>query len=478
MDTFEDSTSKFWNWLINDANVKCSPKIEIRDYRATNEGRCLVAKDSIKNEETLFEIPYSTLLNIENSKLLKDYDNVSENLISLGHWEGLILSILYEVKVVGTTSKWRPYIDVFPSKTSINSLIYWGDKQLQKLQPSLVLTRIGKDSAKTMFESLKQFLNDNKIELDIDWSDYLWAASVIMSYSFDVERGANDDDEENEESDEEKPSLKSMIPLADILNSDTHKCNAHLMYGMDSLKMVAIDNIDANAQIYNIYGEHPNAEILRRYGYVEYGGSKYDFGEVTITNVKSVLLEHFKIGEEQLKEIFDVLSENEIINEYLEGEDIILDSYDCYIDGEISINAVILLQIVSAYLSIDNEGTAINRQLERITKKCTQLVGSGRVTDSVNTLWKKIIESRKEEYPVIDSQNDVTKESDISLNELRSKMANEVLRNELNSLKCCEDSISKNFKTIPDKKLLDNIIKRKSDDKDNTSGSSSKKRKN
>lgn len=40
-------------------------------------------------------------------------------------------------------------------------------------------------------------------------------------------------------------------------------------------------------------------------------------------------------------------------------------------------------------------------------------------------------------------------------------MARRVLKSEIDSLQVCEETIDKNYKVIPDEKLLTNILKRK-----------------
>ncbi|GME97992.1 unnamed protein product [[Candida] boidinii] len=83
----------------------------------------------------------------------------------------------------------------------------------------------------------------------------------------EVEDVQNNDEEEEDEEEEQTgvrfdPYLKSMVPLADTLNSNTTLFNATLGYENKSLVMKATKKILKGEQIYNIYGEQPNSEIL------------------------------------------------------------------------------------------------------------------------------------------------------------------------------------------------------------------------
>lgn len=487
MDTFNINSDKFVHWLANDINVKISPKIEVADLRDLNQGRCVRAVEDIEQDEVLFEIPRGSILNIETCELSKRYPAAKEELFDgVGHWEGLILILLYELHVMGKESKWWPYFEVFPSKESMNGLMYWNDDDLKHLEPSMVLQRIGKESARDMFEVVKQLIEKFGIHgLDvIKWDDFVYVASVIMSYSFDVEDYEEEEEGDGkEDSDEElveivhggdKPSvrddksLKSMIPLADTLNADTKKCNANLIYDELSLKMHAIKPIAKGEQVYNLYGEHPNSEILRRYGYVEEDGSAYDFGEIPLSTIDKVLQREFnkldKI-DDLLVQIYDIIRNDDVVQENLEFEDIVLDSCECYIDGEVPSECTLLLQILVVLLQIpgiDSCGVEeLTRHTQRVSKKCFQLLGTGKITKLCDDIWKLCVKERLTDYH-IDPQLDPNRVFTLrDQSQLRYIMAAVVLKYEVKSLEACEDAFNKKFKVIEDQKLMNNILKRK-----------------
>ena len=482
MDQFNRDTEEFVRWLSDVAHLKQSPKITVKDLRSSNEGRAVVATEDIENDETLFEIPFDALINIETSQINKDYPGIQEKLAELGQWNGLVICLLYEWEYLGEKSKWWPYMKVLPTSTTLNGLMYWDEEQLNDLKPSLVLERIGKEGARRMYESVQTFVTDNDMNDslgNISWDDFLKVASTIMSYSFDVEKS----DETNDEDDEsEQPiSLKSMVPFADTLNADTHKCNAHLEYDKDSLKMCAIQPIKNGEQVYNIYGEHPNSEILRRYGYVELEGSAFDFGEVPMANIKHSMKTKFGVDDKFIDWILDTLKDDEMIEKFFEDEEIVLDSYDCYISGEILTELVLFLQIISTFCLIpgitDEDESTKKSLLGRVAKKCIQLVENGMVTESCSDVWQLAIRNRLNEYPAhcIDYKPDFADNDDI--NKIRQGMAKVVLKSECQALTVCLDSINKQYKVIDDQKLLNNIIKRKSEDGNDNQKSNKRQRK-
>lgn len=134
----------------------------------------------------------------------------------------------------GLQSNWKPYFDILPC--SFDTLIYWSENELEELQASAVVGKIGKKSADKMFEekiwpivssSPEVFGvqgNSSKVEV-IQLAHRM--GSLIMAYAFDIESSqAKEPDEDGyatEDEDEDLP--KGMVPLADILNADADRNN-------------------------------------------------------------------------------------------------------------------------------------------------------------------------------------------------------------------------------------------------------------
>lgn len=488
-ESFDSNTQAFIAWLKSIANVDLSPKIKIEDQRQSNQGRCIIASKNISKDEVLFSIPRDSIINIKTATLCKDFPKIEEVLLTeVGHWEGLVLCLVYEWMVIKSESKWWPYFQILPSSQELNGLIYWSDKELEQLKPSLVLERIGKKTAEEMFKNIKSLVKQYEIEPlnSLDYEEFQHVASVIMSYSFDVEipDPEKDEDEEEEEEEEQEDSgnvksdgyMKSMIPLADTLNSDTYKCNANLMYDDKALKMCAIKDIKEGEQIFNIYGNHPNSEILRRYGYVEYEGSKFDFGDLLLSNIKEALEKNFNVSLSLIDSILEILQSDHTTLDLLQ-ENIVLDSFDCYADGEILTEAVALLQILTVLCQIpslkDEQEDALVSTVRRVTKKCIQLLEGGRITAKCNDMWHSAIQIRMKEYDS-NVMHTIKQPNTQDISKIRHSMACAVLQSEYKSLQSCEGSLDKQFKFINDEKLLDNILKRKRDSSIEDSNNSKK----
>jgi SET domain-containing protein 6 len=75
--------------------------------------------------------------------------------------------------------------------------------------------------------------------------------------------------------------------------------------------MRAIKSIDKGSQIYNTYGNLPNHDLLRRYGYV-LPGSKDDLVEIASEMIIQTLSRH---TEEEVRRRITLLDEEEIFEE-------------------------------------------------------------------------------------------------------------------------------------------------------------------
>lgn len=196
----------------------------------------------------LFTIPRAAIINTETSDLAKRIPDVFATTIPddtdgeaddedgetsgpPDNWVSLILVMIYE-HLQGEKSRWKPYFDVLP--TEFDTLIWWSEKELDWLQASSIVGKIGKDDADSMFrarvlpvieKNSEVFYPDGSQRLSED--ELLLLAhrigSTIMSYAFDLENDDDDagqDEEEEWVEDREGKILMGMVPMADILNAD------------------------------------------------------------------------------------------------------------------------------------------------------------------------------------------------------------------------------------------------------------------
>jgi SET domain-containing protein 6 len=458
---FNAATTHFQQWLLN-SGYQVSPKVQVADLTSQSQGRGLIALEDIHQDEVLFSIPRNVMLNIETGTLSQIEGNREKLLTKYDHWEGLILTILFELSL-GDQSKWAPYFKVLPNE--FHSLMFWSDEELESLKPSLVLSRIGRDKAEETYHRLiPSALQDLGIpQLQVSLDKFHQVASTILSYSFDVERPDFNEDDEDDECVKDDGYFKSMVALADTLNANTKLCNANLFYEPQFLVMKAVKNISKGEQIYNTYGDHPNSELLRRYGYVEYDGSKFDFGELPLSTVHETMVHYFHLSYEFIETILDLISQSEV--EELE-EDIVLDSYDAYADGEVLPESQILIQVLTIIGQIaEQEGLqtstrdSLAKNVNRILKKCYQLVESGSMTKTAVLVWEQCITSRLEEYPSHAFRDFIIPQPLEQLSKV--KMGECILKSEVNCLQVCLKSFADKFKLIDDDKLIRNILKRK-----------------
>ncbi|KAI0141607.1 SET domain-containing protein [Xylariaceae sp. FL1272] len=311
---FEQRSASFLSWFKAQPGATFHPDIEIQDFRNRAAGRGIVAKVDIPEDTLLFTIPRASVINTQTSDLakrlpelfattgLEDADNEADEDGGAtsgppDNWISLILVMIYEY-LQGDQSRWKPYFDVLP--TDFETLIWWGDKDLEQLQASSIISKIGKDEADSMFRvKILPVVEQNPAVFYPAASRKLTEAelmhlahrmgSIIMAYAFDLE---NDEDEAGEDDewveDKEGKILMGMVPMADILNADA-EFNAHVNHEEDSLSVTSIRPISAGQEILNYYGPLGNSELLRRYGYVTEHHARYDVVEISWESVLSAL---------------------------------------------------------------------------------------------------------------------------------------------------------------------------------------------
>jgi SET domain-containing protein 6 len=204
-----------------------------------------VARSDIFDGEELFSIPRGLVLSVQNSKLK---DLLSQDLEELGPWLSLILVMMYEY-LLGEQSAWAPYFKVLPK--SFDTLMFWSPSELQELQGSAIVSKIGKEGAEdSIMQMIAPVVRANPflfppVEGLASWDGEAGAqtllglahimGSLIMAYAFDIEKVEDEDDEDNDEEDgyvtddEQDQSSKGMVPLADILNADADRNNVRAL---------------------------------------------------------------------------------------------------------------------------------------------------------------------------------------------------------------------------------------------------------
>jgi len=117
---------------------------------------------------------------------------------------------------------------------------------------------------------------------------------------------------EGEEDATDDSSDVTMVPMADMLNARYGSENAKLFYEEHDLKMVTTKPIRVGEQIWNTYGDLPNAELLRRYGHVDVlplpngmMGNPVDAVEINADIVVNVVAQHSALSPELSRDRID-----------------------------------------------------------------------------------------------------------------------------------------------------------------------------
>ncbi|KAI9797516.1 MAG: hypothetical protein M1833_005427 [Piccolia ochrophora] len=301
-DPFLDYSDTFVQWFRTQHGAAMSPKIAVADLRRREAGRGIVAVADIAQDEDLFTIPRGSLLTVDNSELR---EKAPELLGELDSWLSLVLTMIYEY-LLGAQSKWKPYFDILPER--FDTLMFWSPEELAALQASTVVHKVGKGQADDNFrlqllpriQSRPELFRPYPV-LSSDFSRNDLAegevmklahrfASTILAYAFDIEKPEQDSasgssEDEFVTDDEEEESFKGMVPLADLLNADADRNNAHLISDHLGLTMKALRSIQQGDEVFNDYGSLPRSDLLRRYGYCTPGYAPFDVVEIPVSNL-------------------------------------------------------------------------------------------------------------------------------------------------------------------------------------------------
>ncbi|KAJ8596569.1 SET domain-containing protein [Rhizopogon salebrosus TDB-379] len=307
----------FIAWFQHHGGVLDTSIMGIADFPGS--GRGAIALKDIPEGSTIFTLPRSLTLSTRTSNLPSAFGVEAWRKYNLHKgWVGLILCIMWE-EAHGNEGKWYAYLASLP--THFDTPIFWSDEELQELQGTAVVDKIGRveaecDYHEKMIPAIKtrpDLFPTKKIDTWYTLHRYHITGNRILSRSFQVERwkgdvkqedsdehedvpedsiedtqantsigsamdidGTGDGDEalgeESSDSDDEDiddSSEVSMVPMADLLNARYDSENAKLFYEEYHLQLVTTKPIKAGEQIFNTYGDPPNSDLLRRYGHVD-----------------------------------------------------------------------------------------------------------------------------------------------------------------------------------------------------------------
>jgi SET domain-containing protein 6 len=459
-DEFTKQSQAFVQWLTESRGYTISPKVAVHDYRSQGQGRGLIAVADIAEGEDLFTIPRDRVIAIdtdtqEDGALVQRVPELADG--TLDDWSALILYLMYHAS---KNEAFKPYFDVIPAQ--FNTPMFWDDGEAEQLlQGSTLVGKIGKTEAEAGFhenilpivEKYKDTVFDG---VDVSVNAFHRVGSLIMSYSFDVDKvkarsnedkdnektkeeeqepadGKEDDEEQGDEeeheeliieedfSDEEDDDgpVKAMVPLADTLNAHSQLCNAHLEQEDDgSLVMRATSAIPAGGQIYNTYGDFPNSDLLRRYGYTELGGTASDLVEITVNDIVDAAVAHAPAPANKFAEPATRDSTLQLVQLLADWEDGVMELVDDSYDVErtsAGIPSTELLSLVNFLVlalfrikdfkafrrALKRNGNADEEKLtKKFVKTLVKHAATGKLTfREAVPVWRAVFEARIGKYP-------------------------------------------------------------------------------
>lgn len=304
--------SDFLSWFKN-AGGTLSPLVGITEFPGMSRGA--IALDDIEEGFTLFTIPRNILLSTRTTELRKRLGEADWAALGSG-WQPLIVSMMWE-ESRGNNSLWDGYLRDLPNQ--FDTLMFWSEEELIELQASTIKDKIGRADAErdylenvypiicrrsdvfdpallgSHFSGERFHINGSRI-LSRSFHVEEWETEQASDHDGDSNHGSpandNEDDdtvptliehveaepsmevdgnanESDEDEDKEQVDDVAMVPMADILNARYGCENAKLFYEKDVLRMISTKDIARGDQIWNTYGDPPNADLLRRYGHVD-----------------------------------------------------------------------------------------------------------------------------------------------------------------------------------------------------------------
>ncbi|GJE92752.1 SET domain-containing protein [Phanerochaete sordida] len=324
MDTNTPEGNAFIQWFKSKGATVDETAMGIADI--PGYGRGIVAMRDLPKDHTLFTIPRDLVLSMRTSTLPQKFGQASWKKFGLHEgWTGLILCMLWE-EAQGAASKWNGFFPILP--TSFDTPMFWDAADVEELQGTAVVDKIGRDDAEKDFaaklvpaiESRPDLFPPESRATTYTLARYHLMGSRILSRSFhvlrwkadgeeadeeaevdeddagaaldggaapadgsamdidtphgtdataDADEGPADDDDDDDDRYED-PADVAMVPMADMLNGRFNTETARLFYDDEHvLRMATVQEIKAGEQIWNTYGDPPNSDLLRRYGFVD-----------------------------------------------------------------------------------------------------------------------------------------------------------------------------------------------------------------
>jgi len=224
-------------------------RVEVHEG-CVDTGRGVFTTETLNKGTVLFKVPSHCILNVQTSQFGALVESTG-----LHGWAALAVVIVLEYND-GPQSKFGPYLNALPK--SFNTPLLWHNDfdrvAISILNPTLIsVSQMMQEAKKILTPRARKILSRSSTQTINLWENFRWALAIVSAYSFTLDNG-----------------ICSMLPFADFLNHKTGYNNARLFVDKDgSLAMETVSNVSKNSQLFNTYGTLSNAELLKRYGFVD-----------------------------------------------------------------------------------------------------------------------------------------------------------------------------------------------------------------
>ncbi|KAI5617283.1 N-lysine methyltransferase setd6 [Silurus asotus] len=283
----DEPLNNFLKWCT-EVNLNLSNKVFL-SKQGTAAGYGMLAKEDIEKGHILFSIPRLALLHPGTSRTKKVLEEGRSCLESPSSWVPLLLALMYEY--TSAESHWKPYLSLWPDFRKLDHPMFWSKEEREKLLkgtgiPEAVdtdLSNIEKEYNNTVLPFMRshpELWDPQHHTLEL----YQSLVAFVMAYSF----------QEPDEDEDEDPNPPMMVPMADMLNHVSDH-NANLEYTPECLKMVSVRPIRKGEEIFNMYGQMANWQLLHMYGFTEpFPGNTNDTADVQMTTVYNAAVQATK----------------------------------------------------------------------------------------------------------------------------------------------------------------------------------------
>lgn len=244
-----DKFQAFEEWLRSTKTQ--TSKLELKDYG--NEVRGCHATEALSDDEIIIEVPLKCLITVEMGKDTDIGRQIISSNIELDAPKHIFLMVFMLVDRQNPDSFFKPYYDILP-KTLNNMPIFWTEDELKWLTGSHLLEQVEQRTAtiaadyKAICDIAPEFASICNLH------EFMWARMCVCSRNFGmVINGVQ---------------TAALVPYADMLNHyRPRETKWQFDDSLQAFTVVALQTIEAGAQVYDSYGRKCNHRFLLNYGF-------------------------------------------------------------------------------------------------------------------------------------------------------------------------------------------------------------------